>query len=87
MTSKERMLAAITGSALPDRLPVTTHHVMPSFLEKFMNGVSDQQFFDEFGLDPITWTVPHKPSPGSGDYVDPLQEHARLSRELSRRQR
>jgi len=73
MTSKERMLAAITGSTLPDRLPVTTHHVMPSFLEKAMNGVSDQQFFDEFGLDPITWTVPHKPRPGSGDYVDPLQ--------------
>lgn len=73
MTSKERMLAAITGAKLPDRLPVTTHHVMPAFLDKFMNGISDQQFFDEFGLDPITWTVPHKPKPGSGDYPDPLQ--------------
>jgi hypothetical protein len=31
MTSKERMLAALTGGR-PDRLPVTTHHVMPYFL-------------------------------------------------------
>ena len=72
MNSKERMLAAITG-AMPDRLPVTTHHVMPTFLEKTMHGISDQQFFDEFGLDPITWKVPHRPKPGSGDYPDPLQ--------------
>lgn len=73
MTSKERMLAAITGSTMPDRLPVTTHHVMPTFLEKGMHGVSDQEFFEEFGLDPITWHVPHKPKPGNGDYLDPLQ--------------
>jgi len=72
MTSKERMLAAITGT-MPDRLPVTTHHVMPYLLEHTMHGISDQQFFDEFGMDAITWTVPHRPRPASGDYPDPLQ--------------
>ena len=73
MTSKERMLAAITGKTMPDRLPVTTHHVMPFFLEHTMHGISDQQFFDEFDMDAITWHVPHRPKPGSGDYPDPLQ--------------
>ena len=72
MTSKERMVAAL-GGTMPDRLPVTTHHVMPYFLERTMNGISDQQFFDQFGMDAITWTVPHRPKPGSGDYPDPLQ--------------
>ncbi len=72
MTSKERMVAALSG-AMPDRLPVTTHHVMPYFLERRMNGISDQEFFDAFGLDPITWTVPHRPKPGTSDYPDPLQ--------------
>jgi len=72
MTSRERLLAALACQA-PDRLPVTTHHVMPYFLEKYLHGMSDQEFFDEFGLDAITWSVPHKPAPGSLDYPDPLQ--------------
>jgi hypothetical protein len=67
------MLAAITGKTMPDRLPVTTHHVMPHFLEHTMHGMPEQAFFDEFGLEPITWNVPHRPKPGSGDYPDPLQ--------------
>src|ERR1017187_1894394 len=73
MTSKERMLAAITGSTMPDRLAVTTHHAMPTFLQKTMHGMSDQEFFDEMGLDLITWHVPAEPKPGTRDYVDPLQ--------------
>jgi len=72
MTSKQRMLAAITGTG-PDRLPVTTHHVMPYFLDKCLDGMSQQQFWDEFGFDAITWTLPHKAAPGSRDYPDPLQ--------------
>ncbi|MDE3149568.1 MAG: hypothetical protein KGL37_08870, partial [Acidobacteriota bacterium] len=64
MTSKERMLAALTGR-MPDRLPVTTHHIMPYFLEKRLPGMSNQDFFEEFGLDAITWSVPHRPAPGS----------------------
>jgi uroporphyrinogen-III decarboxylase len=60
MTSKERLLAAIRRE-VPDRLPVTTHHVMPYFLHTYMNGMSNDEFFDLFGLDPIHWTNPYKP--------------------------
>jgi hypothetical protein len=72
MTSKERMVTAITGG-IPDRLPVTTHHLMPYFLNKYMGGMSAQEFFDHFGMDAIHWTVPHRPDPASGEYSDPLQ--------------
>ncbi len=72
MTSRERLLAAITRS-VPDRLPVTTHHVMSYFLERYMGGATAQQFFDDFGFDAIVWTVPHKPDPARGEYSDPLQ--------------
>jgi len=73
MTSKERMLAAITRKNLPDRLPVTTHHVMPYFLDTYMNGISKDEFFNYFGLDPIHWIVPHKPDKSKGEYYDPNQ--------------
>lgn len=66
------MLAAITGTD-PDRLPVTTHHIMPYFLDHCLNGMSERRFWDEFGLDAYCWTMPHKPAPGSGNYPDPLQ--------------
>ncbi len=46
---------------------------MPYFLERSLHGMSEREFFDEFEMDAITWTVPHKPKPGSGDYLDPLQ--------------
>ncbi|MCK4965760.1 hypothetical protein KAS50_01950, partial [bacterium] len=73
MTSKERFLKALNREK-PDRLPVTTHHVMPYFLEKYMNGVSYQEFFDYVGLDPIQWIVVHKPDEKKGDYLDPSQK-------------
>jgi len=41
MNSKERMVAALEHR-IPDRLPVTTHHVMPFFLDKYMGGISGQ---------------------------------------------
>lgn len=72
MTSKERMLAAIERK-VPDRLPVTTHHVMPYFLDNYMDGISFDQFFDYFGLDPIHWTVPHKADETKDEYYDPNQ--------------
>ena len=75
MTSKTRLLTAIERK-IPDRLPVTTHHVMPYFLEKYMQGISFDQFFDHFGLDPIHWTVPHKPDESQGTYYDPQQGEA-----------
>lgn len=72
MTSKQRFLAAINRET-PDRLPVTTHHVLPYFLETQMNGISYQEFFDYFGLDPINWIVAYKPDPSRGEYFDPEQ--------------
>ncbi len=72
MTSRQRMLTALTGG-VPDRLPVTTHHVMPYFLDKYMDGISDQEFFNRFDLDAWTWTVPHRHDPDSGEYPDPEQ--------------
>ena len=72
MTSKQRFLAALTGK-IPDRLPVTTHHVMPYFLKTRMKGISDQEFFDRFGLDPIKWIVAHRPDPERKEYCDPNQ--------------
>ena len=72
MTSKERFLAVLNGE-LPDRLPVTTHHVMPYFLDTCMNGISNDEFFDYFGFDPITWIVAHKPGESKDEYTDPAQ--------------
>ncbi|MDP8241243.1 MAG: uroporphyrinogen decarboxylase family protein [Candidatus Hatepunaea meridiana] len=54
MKSKQRLLSAINRET-PDRLPVTTHHVMPYFLKTYMGGISVQEFFDYFQLDPINW--------------------------------
>ncbi len=72
MTSRQRMLTALTRGK-PDRLPVTTHHVMPSFLDKYMGGISSRQFFDHFGFDAWCWTVAHRHDPANGEYPDPEQ--------------
>jgi len=72
MTPKQRLVTALDrGTA--DRLPVTTHHLMPYFLDKYMGGISNQACFEQFGLDPITWTVPHRPDVAAGEYFDPHQ--------------
>jgi uroporphyrinogen decarboxylase len=73
MTSKQRMLTAIKRK-VPDRLPVTTHHIMQYFLDKYMNSISNDEFFDYFGLDPIVWTVPHKPIKSKENFYDPDQD-------------
>jgi len=72
MTSKQRMLCALKGLQ-PDRLPVTTHHLMDSYLKKRMNGGSNQEFFDRFGLDAIRWVVAYRPDESAGEFYDPLQ--------------
>ncbi|HBG25884.1 MAG: hypothetical protein A2Y10_17845 [Planctomycetes bacterium GWF2_41_51] len=59
MNSRQRLLAAIEGKK-PDRLPVTTHHVMQYFLKKYLNGADNMEFFRQFGLDPIHWIDIHK---------------------------
>jgi len=46
---------------------------MPYFLKTYLGGMSIAEFFDFFGLDAITWTVPHTHHPASGEYPDPLQ--------------
>ena len=73
MTSRDRMLTAIERG-VPDRLPVTTHHLMQYFLDEYMGGISDQEFFDYFGLDAYYWFAPPtKPDLTRGEYYDPLQ--------------
>jgi uroporphyrinogen decarboxylase len=57
MTSRQRLLAAL-DRGMPDCLPVTTHHLMPWFLEHQCGGISELEFFDRFGLDAIRWTTP-----------------------------
>jgi len=73
MTAKQRFLTAL-DCGVPDRLPVTTHHVMPYFLCKYMNGISNDEFFDYFGLDPIRWVSSEAPDPSRGQRYGPEQE-------------
>jgi hypothetical protein len=73
MNSKQRFLAAL-DHRLPDRLPVTTHHLMPYFLNRTMNGMSNEEFFVAFEIDPIVWTVPHMADVRRGDYLAADQE-------------
>ncbi len=70
MTPRQRMLAALTRG-VPDRLPVTTHHVMQYFLDAYMNGVTDQEFFDFFELDAWLWATICRPDAGRGQRFDP----------------
>ena len=57
MTSTQRMLAAIEKK-VPDRLLVTTHHIMHYFLDTDMKGISFDKIFNYFSLDPIVVAVP-----------------------------
>ena len=72
MTSRERMIAAITGKK-PDVLPVTTHHVMPYFLKKKQNNISIPEFFQKFGFDAINWHVSQLPNLKNGEFKDASQ--------------
>jgi hypothetical protein len=73
MNSKQRMIAALERKC-PDRLPVTTHHVMDHFLRTYLGGANVQVFFEHFGLDAIRWVVEHCPGKTAGEYFDPLQD-------------
>jgi uroporphyrinogen decarboxylase len=72
MTGRERMLTAL-ARGVPDRLPVTTHHLMPAFL-RGIGGLSGREFFDRYGLDAIEWTTPLRPGPSSR--IDPHADAA-----------
>jgi uroporphyrinogen decarboxylase len=75
MNARERLLAALSGKPA-DRLPATTHELMPYFLNRYMHGATHQQFFDRFGLDPILWTAHYRPDPSQGEYFDPHHQPA-----------
>ena len=75
MDSKERLIAALEHRQT-DRLPVTTHHLMPSFLKNYMNGAPNIEFFEHFGLDAIYWPMAYKFDPKRGEYFDP--EHTEM---------
>jgi len=70
MNAKERFIKVLSGE-VPDRLPVTTHHVMPSFLEQYLGGATNQDFFNHFELDPIQWIIAYAADENSGSYFDP----------------
>jgi len=72
MTHRERLVTALRREK-PDRLPVTTHHVMSYFLDHYLEGISSQDFFERYGMDAITWPVLHKPDPARAEYFDPHQ--------------
>ena len=66
------MLITLDGGKA-DHLPVTTHFMMPQFLNSCMGGISEDEFFDTCGWDPITYTTPHRPDPAQNEYYDPEQ--------------
>jgi len=71
MTPKQRFLAALERRPT-DRLPVTTHHLMPSFLNRYMDGISNDEFFETMGMDPIRWIMAYRPDETRGDRYDPV---------------
>ena len=70
MTSKERFLTTISRQE-PDRLPVTTHHIMSIYLDEYFGGKNKDDFFDYLGLDPIAWEMAYAVKSGTGEYFDP----------------
>lgn len=72
MTAKKRFLTALARGKT-DRLPVTTHHLMPYFLDRYMGGISSDECFAHLGMDPIRWIYPHRPDPARGTYYNPNQ--------------
>jgi uroporphyrinogen decarboxylase len=66
------MLAALRRQ-VPDRLPVTTHHLMESYLGRHFGGADSRGFFDALGMDAIDWVVEHRPDEAAGERLDPAQ--------------
>jgi uroporphyrinogen decarboxylase len=69
MTARERFQAALERRPT-DRLPVTTHHLMTSFLDRALGGIDNDAFFRRFGIDPIVWVSAHAPDTAHGAYFD-----------------
>ncbi|MBN2579637.1 MAG: hypothetical protein JXB10_11660 [Pirellulales bacterium] len=77
MLPRHRLLAALQRRQ-PDRLPVTTHQVMPYYLKKYLGGISANEFYERFQLDPVQWPIRYKPGYPPHDYYDPLQTEGGL---------
>ena len=75
MTSKQRPICALRGRQT-DRLPVTTHDLMDSFLERQLGGALARRFFDRFGLDSIQWVVMHLLDEAAGELATVGREEA-----------
>ena len=73
MNSRERLLTAI-DRRVPDHLPATHHFVMPYFLDRYMQGISVDEYFDRMQLDPILWTISHRPDTERHEFYDPSQK-------------
>ena len=65
MSPRQRLGAALDRRPT-DRLPVTTHHLMRSYMDKYFPGQTDAEFFAAFGLDPICWLQAHRPDRTAG---------------------
>ena len=74
MQARQRLVTAY-DHGVPDRLPVTTHHVMKYFLDHYLGGMSVPAFFEHFQLDPIRWIGPVSCDASRGEELigdDPL---------------
>ncbi len=71
MEPKERLVTALDRGQ-PDRLPVTTHHIMRYFLDTYLDGADNDAFFAHFGLDPIRWISPYRANEAAGEWLVPL---------------
>ena len=67
MTVKQRFLTTLENKKA-DRLPVTTHHIMDYYLQKYEGGATISSFFERHGLDPIDWVLACKPDETKGQY-------------------
>ena len=72
MTSKQRMLTAFDGG-VPDRLPVTTHFLMPQFLKLAWAACRRTSSSTPAAGTRSLYTTPHRPDPARGEYYDPDQ--------------
>ena len=71
ISAKQRLLTALDRK-VPDRLPVTTHHLMPYFLNTFAGGMDGLDFHKQFGFDPVVWNMQLAPNRAAGQYRDPV---------------
>ena len=80
MTVKERFLTALENRK-PDRLPVTTHHIMDSYLNDYEGGKGPMEFFRKYKMDPVVWISVAAPQEKKGQWIDPSSGYAGIQTE------